>query len=199
MSVVVRPDSGLGEGVFLTTSAAVAVCRAVEECCGVRPDIKWVNDLYCRGKKVCGILTEAETDFESGAIAFAVIGIGLNIFLKKEEIPEELSGIAGGILEDEKEAEALDRNRLIASILTHLAEELSGSELSPYYIERNIIPGRRIRIEESGRVRYAFAEKICPDGRLLIREADGTESAISFGEISVCEEGQYEENQKTVL
>ena len=81
MSIVLRPDRTLKEGLLITTAAATAVCRAVKKICGIDLGIKWVNDLYLHNKKVCGILTEAVTDFESGNIEFAVVGIGLNLYM----------------------------------------------------------------------------------------------------------------------
>ena len=99
LSVILEPKGSLQESLLLTAEAAVAVYRAVKKITGVELDIKWVNDLYHNGKKVCGILTEAVTDFESGNIEFAVVGIGLNIFEAADGYPDSLKGIAGGIYE----------------------------------------------------------------------------------------------------
>ena len=66
MSVILKPQGTIHDSLLITTAAAVAVYRAVEQICGIRLDIKWVNDLFYQGRKVCGILTEAVTDFESG-------------------------------------------------------------------------------------------------------------------------------------
>ena len=66
LSVILEPKGSLQESLLLTAEAAVAVYRAVKKITGVELDIKWVNGLYHNGKKVCGILTEAVTDFESG-------------------------------------------------------------------------------------------------------------------------------------
>ena len=79
MSVILKPQGTIHDSLLITTAAAVAVYRAVEQVCGIQLDIKWVNDLFYQGKKVCGILTEAVTDFESGNIEFVVVGMGLNI------------------------------------------------------------------------------------------------------------------------
>ena len=65
-SVVLRPPLPAANAQTATIGAAVAVCRAVQTLCGLELAIKWVNDLYYRGKKVCGILTEAGTDRQSG-------------------------------------------------------------------------------------------------------------------------------------
>lgn len=86
MSIVLRPDRTLKEGLLITTAAATAVCRAVKKICGIDLGIKWVNDLYFHNKKVCGILTEAVTDFESGNIEFAVVGIGLNLYMPEDGV-----------------------------------------------------------------------------------------------------------------
>ena len=66
MSVSLKPDFGLDKSLYVTMAAAVAVCRAVETVAGIRPKIKWVNDVFHNGKKVCGILTEAQSNFETG-------------------------------------------------------------------------------------------------------------------------------------
>ena len=87
MSIVLRPDRTLKEGLLITTAAATAVYRAVKKICGIDLGIKWVNDLYLHDRKVCGILTEAVTDFESGNIEFAVVGIGLNLYVPEDGFP----------------------------------------------------------------------------------------------------------------
>ena len=68
LSVILEPKGTLEGSLLITTAAATAVYKAVKEVCGVKLGIKWVNDLYKDNRKVCGILTEAVTDFESGNI-----------------------------------------------------------------------------------------------------------------------------------
>ncbi len=113
LSVILEPKEKLRDSLLLTTAAATAVYRAVREVCEEELSIKWVNDLYCRGKKVCGILTEAITDFESGDIEAAIVGIGLNLYEEPEGYPRELSQVAGGIFEDRQAAERIDLNCLV--------------------------------------------------------------------------------------
>lgn len=185
MSVILRPEGKLSDSLVLTTSAAVAVYRAVKRVCGISLEIKWVNDLYFQGKKVCGILTEAVTDFESGDIEFAVVGIGLNLYVEKETLPKELMGTAGGIYPGKEEAGKADKNLLIGEIVNCLMEEAERNEISEIYIERNFIPGNNILICEKNKIREAYAEKICSDGRLLIREKSGEKRALSYGEVSL--------------
>ena len=79
LSLVLRVSVPASEALAVTISAAVAVARAVKALCGLELGIKWVNDLYYQGKKVCGILTEAGTSVESGQLEWLVVGIGLNL------------------------------------------------------------------------------------------------------------------------
>ena len=185
LSIVLRPRTSLTDSLLLTTSAATAVFRAVRDVCGKELDIKWVNDLYYHDRKVTGILTEAVTDFESGAIESVVVGIGLNLYLDPANLPPELAGIAGPIFDDREAYERMDINRLAAQITSELVDEAQEPRLSREYVEHNMIPGKRIRIIDGERTRTADALRICPDGRLCVRESDGSETNLLFGEVSI--------------
>lgn len=186
LSVVLEPKGTMQESLLITTAAAAAVYKAVYKVCGISLDIKWVNDLFKEKKKVCGILTEAVTDFESGNIEFAIVGIGLNLYQETEKLPPELSGVAGFLYASAEEARNTDRNLLAAEIVNALLEETHDLKLSREYVEHNMVPGRRILITDGNQTRYAEAAAICPDGRLLVKEQDGTESRLSYGEVTVC-------------
>ena len=94
MSMLLRPEGCTADcAPGLTAVAAVAVCRAIEKVCGRAPGIKWINDLYLRGKKICGILCESSV--KDGRVNYAVLGIGLNVTTRAEEFPEELRETAG--------------------------------------------------------------------------------------------------------
>lgn len=185
LSVILEPGETLQESLLLTTAAAAAVYRAVETLCGISLGIKWVNDLFYREKKVCGILTEAITDFESGNIEFAIVGIGINLYQDPRETPPELREIAGALYEDRQEAERVNRNRLAAEIVNNLLEEMKDLHLSEDYVAHNIVPGRDIQIIDGERSRRAKALRICEDGRLCVREEDGRETLLSYGEVQI--------------
>ena len=140
---------------------------------------------FYKGKKVCGILTEAVTDFESGNIEFVVVGMGLNLYLDQENLPGELRNIAGALYETKEDAEQTDRNKLTATIVNELRKETADLKLSPDYVTHNMIPGHQITITDGNSSRQAFALEICRDGRLKVREEDGQETILSFGEVSV--------------
>ena len=182
LSVLLYPEKTVKESLELTAEAAVAVCRAVEKCCNISLGIKWVNDLYLEEKKVCGILTEAVTDFETGDIEFAVIGIGLNLKLPKGGFPEEIREKAGAVLTGE---EVVDRNRLAATIVNELLKETEKKGIPQEYIRRNLVPGRTICIVQENCRRVVKAKEILPDGRLRICNEQGEEELLSGADVSL--------------
>ena len=95
LSYIARPDWTAETLSLLTVYTAVAVCDAVQTVCELRPRAKWVNDLLMGEKKICGILTEASLEGESGRLEWAVIGIGINV--NGCEFPPELENIAGSL------------------------------------------------------------------------------------------------------
>jgi BirA family biotin operon repressor/biotin-[acetyl-CoA-carboxylase] ligase len=185
LSVILKPGSTVAQSLLITTAAATAVYKAVRKVCGISLDIKWVNDLCKDGKKVCGILTEAITDFESGNIEYAIVGIGINLYEGSDGFPEELRDVAGALYEDPESAACADRNALVAEIVNELLEEIRHPGVSEEYIRQNIVPGHPIRILDGERSRSAYALEIARDGRLKVREEDGTEMLLAFGEVSI--------------
>lgn len=185
ISIVLKPKGSIQESLILTAEAAVAIYKAVKKITGISLGIKWVNDLYYHNKKVCGILTEAVTDFESGNIDFVVVGIGLNIYETENGYPNEIKDVAGALYDSQSEAKNIDRSRLAAEIVNTLIEETKELKLPDEYIEHNIVPGREIYISNSGSVRRAKALEICGDGRLKVQETDGSLSILTYGEVSI--------------
>ena len=185
LSVILEPEGNIQESLALTAEAAVAVYKAVKELTGKELDIKWVNDLYYCNKKVCGILTEAVTDFESGDIEFAVVGIGLNIYEPEEGYPAELDGIAGALYKSREEAAGINRNQLAVAVINHLLKETQKLCIPREYIDRSMVVGRRIHIMDNSGERIAKALQICRDGRLKVLETDGSESILSYEEVSL--------------
>jgi BirA family biotin operon repressor/biotin-[acetyl-CoA-carboxylase] ligase len=80
MSILLRPQLEMENAVLITTLAAVCVAQAVENVTDKQTGIKWVNDIYYNGKKICGILTEAGCDCENGRLNYAVLGIGIKVY-----------------------------------------------------------------------------------------------------------------------
>ena len=179
-----RPDQ-LADVTLLTTAAGVAVCRALQKAAGVQAEIKWVNDLYLNGKKICGILTEGVTDFESGMIESIVIGYGVN-FRDDAHLPEELRPIVGSVFG--AEPPTVTRSALAAAMLAELlplAEDLSSRSFLPEYRRRSMLLGREIVFSRAGGRFAAVAERIDDNGGLVVRLPDGSRETLRSGEVSV--------------
>ncbi len=185
LSVLLRPDLPAQQAVRLTTAAAVAACLAIEECTDSSASIKWVNDVYVNGKKTCGILTEASIDLESGGLDWAVMGIGFNVYEPEGGFPAEIRNIAGAIAG--KRSRDL-RSRIAASFLKHYYDIVETGQLKGYpeeYIKRSFVIGKRVNVLRSGTARPAKALSIDEECRLLVEYEDGTQEALSSGEVSI--------------
>lgn len=187
LSLLLRPRLSAREALSLTTCAAAAVALAIEECAGTAAEIKWVNDVFCRGKKVCGILTEAALDLESGGLQYAIVGIGVNLFPPAGGFPAELADIVGAVFA-EKPRGLECRSQLAGAILNHFFAFYRDIARVPFFEEyrkRSFLLGREIEVLEGDRVRPALALDLERDFSLRVREADGRERALSSGEVRV--------------
>jgi BirA family biotin operon repressor/biotin-[acetyl-CoA-carboxylase] ligase len=167
---------------LITAFAAVCVCEAIESISCKKPQIKWVNDIFTDGRKICGILTEAVTDFESGSTGWIVTGIGINF--RKSELPEDLQRIAGAIFETEKLS--VTRNRLCAEVVNRMIfSEIDEKEMLKKYRQRMFILGKTVTVTGSAEAYEAVAVDIDDTGRLLVKKKSGEILALSAGEISI--------------
>ena len=120
MSVIVRRPMTARDATHITPLAAVATAQAIESMIHRPVGIKWVNDIYLDGKKVCGILCEGAVEPGTRQLQYAVIGIGVNVTPPKDGFPEEIRHIAGSVFDADTESWHL-RDRLIGEILERLA------------------------------------------------------------------------------
>ena len=185
LSLLLRPDLPAERAVLITTAAAVAVCEAIEAVTGIPAGIKWVNDIFAGGKKVCGILTEASFSMESGGLSYAILGVGINVYEPEGGFPDELRDIAGALL---KMRRADARCRIAAEFLDRFFEiyrKLDSAEYVEEYRKRSIALGRRVSVLSPDGVKSAEAIDVDDECRLIVRYEDGTVSALSSGEISI--------------
>ena len=184
LSVVLHPERlALESPTLVTAFAAVSACRVIERLCGRKPAIKWVNDIFLDKRKLCGILTEAVTDFESGVIQWIVVGIGVNFSIKKEDFPPELCDTATSLYPTGK-AE-LTRNQLAAELINALTADVNAIDLPGEYKSRLMMLGEKITVNAANESFTATATDIDALGRLVIEHEDGRRQALSAGEISI--------------
>ena len=185
-SLLLRPTAySPQQATCLTAAAAAAMCQAIEAVTGQHPGIKWVNDIFLHGKKVCGILTEAAVDLETGTLNYMVLGAGINVYLPTDGFPEEIQSIAGALLEHST-PEA--KNRLVGEFLNRFWEFYAHPERKEYledYRARSLAIGRNVTVLSAGQKVSAYAYGIDDDFRLLVRYGSGETEALSYGEIRI--------------
>ena len=187
LSLLLRPDLPVMEATALTACAAVSVAEALESLANLEIGIKWVNDLFLDGRKICGILTEAGLEGETGRMSYVVIGIGINLRAPEGDFPAEIQKIAGPVFGKDPLPDL--RNRLSALILDRLLDYASRPRdpaILEEYRRRSLVLGKEIRILAPGREpESALALAIEEDFALRVRMPDGTEQLLRTGEISI--------------
>ena len=185
ISLLLKPKIAPDDATLITTTAAVAVSEAVEALSGEPAAIKWVNDVFLRGKKVCGILTEGSFDMESGQFEYAILGAGINVYEPVGGFPAEISEIAGSVLV----SPAPDaKNRVIAEYLNRflpLYRELGSAATNAEYRKRSFVLGKMVNVLVGDRATPARAIDIDERCRLLVEYENGRRETLSSGEISV--------------
>lgn len=188
MSVLLRPKMD-AEAVAdrVTTVAAVAVCRAIESVLGIDTGIKWVNDVYVGGRKVCGILTEAALSVESGTLDYAVVGIGVNVYMPDGGFPDEIAGSATALL-SERRSDV--RNMLCSTILREFFALYDSEDPRCHiaeYRQRSIVLGKRVTVTSltGDDEQSATVEAITDKLSLVLRFDDGSVKELRSGEIRV--------------
>ena len=178
MSLLLRPDYTPEECTFLTTMAAVSSARAIEKVVGVKPQIKWVNDIYLNGKKAGGILTQAHLSKDCKDVEWVIVGIGINISEPEGGFPEELKNIATAL--GEKDGNI--KNRLISEIVNEFISyyrNLTRKEFIKEYSERLLGLNEEITVKEGGAEYKGTVIGIDEMCHLKIRLPDGEEKTLS--------------------
>lgn len=185
ISFLLRPRFDARKALYITTAAAAAVSEAIDFIAGVETEIKWVNDIYYKGKKLCGILTEASIDFESGGLHYAISGIGINV--TDTVFPDELKDIAISLNAD-KSVFA----RLSAEIIKRFFgyyDNIGELRFLPEYRRRSFLIGKRITFTDNEGIKNAEVLDIDDDVRLVIREDNGNIVKLSSGEVNLVKDG----------
>jgi len=175
-SLVLRPDVEPPCAVSLPLVIGLAVAEGLAACApSLQPKIKWPNDIYISGKKICGIL--CETQLNGNAIDYLVAGIGVNVNVTAAQLPPELRASATSIaLESGHE---VSRENVLASILSRfepLYDQWRAFGFKALVQQVNMLDMLRdkpIRMERSGTPIEGTACGIQPDGTLLLRTAQG--------------------------
>lgn len=179
MTLHLKPDLPFDQLPSYTLLTAGAVYKAVKNLTLIDVDIKWVNDIYFRGKKIAGILTEAISSIETGLVTDVIIGVGFNFFIT--EFPIELQEKAGSLFEEKP---AISRNELIAEIWKCFYES-EPDELLYLYKQRSLVLGLQVTFSQKGISYKGVAKDVSDSGQLLVKLSDDQEIWLNSGEISL--------------
>lgn len=188
LSALLRPKLPVEAVVNFTAWTAVAVCDAIEAACGVRPRIKWTNDLVLNGKKLCGILTELGLDQKTGKLDYIVVGIGINVSHTPDDFPEDIRSMATSL--SMELGRPVDPAILARQVILALDKLYARFPKDKYaYLEQYradcLTVGKQVQLITPAAVREAVATGIDEEFRLLVKYHDGTTEAVSTGEVSV--------------
>ncbi len=164
--------------------ASLAVVRSIEAVTGLKSQVKWPNDVLVNGRKICGILIES--DVRGDTVAYAIIGIGVNVNLRLSDFPEILPLATS--LSDE-----LGRDVSLLSLIRRLLVEmeglyltlLAGGSIYEEWRDNLVTLGKKVRVE-SGKIRHeGIAESVATDGSLLLRHSNGSLTKIVAGDVTL--------------
>ncbi len=183
-SIVLRPTMSPEESRLLTVAAAVAVAEMLELQSGRGCGIKWVNDIYIDGKKVCGILTEGAFDAETAALKYAILGIGINIF-SPQGLPQDIADIADTVFD--RDISSRQKAEIIVDIAERFMQFYHALKERKYldeYRRRSILTGLTVDFTLNGAEHTGTVKGIDADARLIVDE-NGETLHIGAGDVSV--------------
>lgn len=182
-SIILHPKDFYDFSYFdlTTVKAAVAVAEGIKEATGKQAEIKWVNDLFINGRKICGILSELDADFESRSVKSVIVGIGINVNEPKDDSFKDLKDIAGYIGTD------VIRNEILSSILNAFYENnyvKKDKEIIEYYKKHSLVIGKDLTFELNGKKYTAKGVDINDKGNLIVDTGE-KRITLSSGEVSI--------------
>ena len=193
MSMVIKPKIDPIDASKVTQITAASVYSALSEM-GIETQIKWPNDIILNEKKVCGILTEMSSEMMQ--INYMVVGIGINVNLDLEDIPQDIREKATSLKIET--GENIDRKELIGRILNKFeyfyeifTDKCDISEAIDICREKSILIGKKVRVIERKQELQREAIDLTDKGELIVKDEFGNKSVVISGEVSVRGEHGY--------
>ncbi len=184
-SILISDKLEYTDSKMLTVLFALCVSDTLDELSGKKTEIKWVNDIYLNKRKVCGILSEASFDIESGGLEWIVVGIGINVYKPKEGFDSSIEKLAGYVFENEEHDVF---NKIISGIVSKYhsySENLSTEEIVNRYISKSILKGKKVTILHDKEEYDATVEDIDANCNLVVKRESGKREVLSSGEVSI--------------
>ena len=160
----------------------------MEEACGIRPGIKWPNDIILEGKKLCGILTEMELEGETGALQWVVPGIGTNVSQQPEDFAEDVRPVAVSLAMAGHPVRRAELAACQLRALDRMYRDFLAGRVEPWlerYRRYCVTLGRQVALVRGEKREEALALEIDDDFALVVLHPDGRKETVSAGEVSV--------------
>ncbi len=182
LSIVLYPDAA--NLPYLIMIASLAAAYSIEAVTGLKTQIKWPNDVLIGGRKVCGILIENEV--RGNKVACAIVGIGINVALRYDEV-SEISAMAMGL--EEETGRKVSREDIVRNLLIEF-ERLylllpAGKSIYEAWRDRLVTLGKRVTVKSGGNTLEGIAESVDESGTLRLRRADGNLLSIIAGDVTL--------------
>ncbi len=170
----------------LTMLASIAAVRAVKKVCNIDAKIKWPNDLYVNGKKICGILTEFSADHDT--VHYTVVGIGLNVNFDISK-NTEIKDIATSLMREcGRKVSKLSLFKALLKELDLLYRSFAktkGEGLEKEWNEYSMVIDRKVKIISGSEEQHGIAKGINANGHLIILNEKGEDEDVVCGDLSL--------------
>ena len=183
-SLLLHPEFSAEKSLLFTVMAAVSVAETVMKYNSNDVKIKWVNDIYIDGKKVCGILTEGAIN-SNKKLDYAVVGIGINVIAPENGFPDDIKDVATAIFPGNTEENI--KEKIVAEVVNKFFKMYNGIDIDfvKRYKEYSYLTGKDINIISGDNIRPAHVIDITDDCHLLVKNENDEIEEISSGDVSV--------------
>ena len=184
-SILLRPAILPFEAPKLTFLSAVAVCRAITNCTGLQPTVKWPNDILLGGAKVAGLLNEMSS--ETDQVHYVVLGIGVNLNMRAEQFPADLRYPATSLaIVAGKTVSRLRFTRTLLQEIDALYQtylEEGSAPIMSAWTELCDMTGKAVQVDCNELKIEGTMVGLAEDGALLVRTATGKIENIYAGDV----------------
>lgn len=186
MSLLLRPAFSPELITLITTAAAVAVADAIDNVCNKNTLIKWVNDIYIKEKKVCGILCEAGFSGSNNSSNYVILGIGINLFAPKDSFPEDIKDKAGSIFGEFSQGIGIKEQLIEETVknFMEIYEKLPSKEYMNKYRQKSFLIGKNVAFHKDKQRFTGTVQDINDNAEIIIQAKDETVTLFA-GEVSL--------------
>jgi BirA family biotin operon repressor/biotin-[acetyl-CoA-carboxylase] ligase len=187
MSIILTPELKPAQATLITLMTAVACSLAVRKMTGLDIKIKWPNDLTVSDKKLGGVLTELK--IYQNKIAYAIVGMGINVNIDINEFPEDVRKIATSVKNET--GKTYSREDMVSEILNEMSrwysilKKMDRETILSEWRRLTSTLGREVMVVAGQETYRGFAEAIDSEGMLLLRLRSGEIKRISSGDLTI--------------